>query len=151
MTANTVTAAVVFCAVSEVPDPAFYRYGSRREQHEPDFRATRNHRRESHRRDVSHRSPCPGGCHCITAVWWLSNRLWFLRPAAHPWEQSVSDVNVITPSDLQRLSKLWRESGEAVWETATGVEILYLIPTFFLNLKKWQNPLKPKKNTTASV
>lgn len=143
MTANTVMAAVVSCAVPEVPDPVFYRHGSRRrEQHERDFRETRNHRRQSHWRDVSHRSPCPRGCHCITSVWWLSNRLRFLCPAAHPWEQSVSDVNGIIPSDLQCLSNLWWWGREAVWKPETGAEILYLIPAFSFNLKKWQNPLK---------
>lgn len=110
MTSMTVVVVVVVSlSVPEVSDSAFYWHGGHgREQHEPDFGETRNHCREPHRGDVRHRRPRPRGRHRGASVRRLSNRLWFLCPAAHPREQSVSHLNAIISSNPRRLPKLWR-------------------------------------------
>lgn len=86
---------LAFCPVQEVPNPALHRCGDHpREQLKSDFRPTWNNSWESNRRNVSHRSPHPHGRHCLTQIWWFSNRLWLICSASHPREQSVSTVTV---------------------------------------------------------
>lgn len=81
--------------VPEMPTPTFHWCGDNpRQQQEPDLRSSWDDGRKSNWRDVCHCYPHPRDGSCIPKVWWLSQQLWFVIPAVHPWKQSVSNVKV---------------------------------------------------------
>lgn len=81
--------------VPEVPTPTFHWRGDHsRQQHQPDLGSSWDDGGESNWRDVGHRSPHPRDGSRIPEVRWFRQQLWLISPAAHPWEQSVSNVKV---------------------------------------------------------